>query len=161
MSLNENEPSLNENQPGTNPAPPEMGSKAANVRHWVWLLRRLSPEFLLGALGFAGLLLLGSAVGARPGWSGGWRELSATVLVFGFSHCLAVIFQHIPRGPEQGLARLSLAAFCRTFAPLLALLTIDNYIFPLLNQTNAGSIITAYLVSLGLTFAMAGKQLPE
>jgi hypothetical protein len=123
------------------------------------LFKRLGAESLLGWLGFGLLLAAGGLVGTRRGWSAGWPEFLSVISVFALAHWLAVIFHYVPAGPEHGLSRLSLAAFCRTFVPLLALLAIHNYIFPLLNQTNAGSIIAAYLLSLGLTLATAGGEL--
>jgi hypothetical protein len=122
---------------------------------WVWLWRSLRPDLVWAGFGFGTLGLTGSVI-ARPG--GLFESLSSCLTVtsiFLFCHLAATFFHYLPRGAEQGLARLSLAAFCRTFLPLLALLTVHHYIFPLVDGSNLAGICTTYLLSLGLTFVSA------
>ena len=118
---------------------------------WAWLWTRGRGEWGLGVLAFTGFYLFGRWIGPSQVGSAGASQLLSVCLVFGGSHALAVCFHYLPKGIDNGLVRLSLAAFCRTFVPLLALISIHNYIFPLLDEANAGSIIVAYLISLALT----------
>ena len=119
------------------------------------LLRSLFSEIGWGLLAFGAYLAIGTIIGPMKNWSSGRVEFIAVAAIFGVSHLLAVCFHYVPRGNDHALSRLSLAAFCRTFVPLLALISIHNYIFALLTEGNAGSILAAYLVSLALTFASA------
>lgn len=122
---------------------------------WSYLGRRLGLDLLGTCLGFGLLFGLGVWLVPRRGWSSGQTAFLLVVSVFAVTHLLASCFHHVPRGAESGLIRLSLAAFCRTFVPLLALISIHNYIFPLLNEANSGSIVAAYMLSLALTLAAA------
>lgn len=119
------------------------------------MVRPLVREIGLGLLAFGVYFAVGLLVTPLRNWSSGRFEFLSVAIVFGVSHLLAVCFHYFPRGNDQALARLSLAAFCRTFVPLLAMFSIHNYIFPLLTEANAGSILAAYLISLALTFASA------
>lgn len=125
---------------------------------WSYLGRRLGLDLLGTFLGFGLLFGVGARLVPRRGWSSGQTAYLLIVLVFAVTHLLASCFHHVPRGAEGGLIRLSLAAFCRTFVPLLALISIHNYIFPLLNEANAGSIVAAYMLSLALTLAAAFRS---
>lgn len=125
---------------------------------WAYLGRRLGLDLLGTCLGFGLLFGLGAWLVPGRGWSSGQAAYLLVVSVFAVTHLLASCFHHVPRGAESGLIRLSLAAFCRTFVPLLALISIHNYIFPLLNEANAGSIVAAYMLSLALTLAAAFRS---
>lgn len=133
-------------------------SEAAGVGVWSYLGQRMRLDLLGTCLGFGVLFGAGAWLVPRRGWSSGQTAFLLIVSVFALTHLLASCFHHVPRGAESGLVRLSLAAFCRTFVPLLAMFSIHNYIFPLLNEANAGSIVAAYLVSLALTLAAAFRS---
>jgi hypothetical protein len=122
---------------------------------WDWLWRSIRPDLVWAGVGYGTLGLLGLVISRRGGLFGSPKSCLAVILIFLFCHLFATFFHYLPRGAEQGLARLSLAAFCRTFLPLLALLTVHHYIFPLLDGTNLAGICVAYLLSLGLTLASA------
>lgn len=135
------------------PQPDGAGrSPDAVARDW---MVRLRWDFVVTCLAFGLLFGVGLLLVPRWGWSAGRAEYLGVILIFGWSHFLASGFQYFPSGAENGLVRLGLAAFCRTFAPLLALISIHNYIFQLLNEANVGSIVAAYLLSFALTLAAA------
>lgn len=125
---------------------------------WRYLGRRIRLDLLGTCVGYGLLFGAGAFWVPTQGWSSGQTAYLAIVLVFAGTHLLASCFHHVPRGADYGLVRLSLAAFCRTFVPLLALISIHNYIFPLLNEANAGSIVAAYLLSLALTLVAAFRS---
>lgn len=120
-----------------------------------YLIGRMRWDFLATCCCFGALLGLGLMQIPRGGWSSGRFEFFSVVSIFALTHLLASCFHYVPRGADNGLIRLSLAAFCRTFVPLLALISIHNYIFQLLNEANAGSIVAAYMLSLALTLVAA------
>jgi hypothetical protein len=122
---------------------------------WNWLWRSIRPDLVWAGVGYGTLGLLGLVIAHRGGLFGSPHSCLAVILIFMFCHVFATFFHYLPRGAEQGLARLSLAAFCRTFLPLLALLAVDHYILPLLDGSDLVGICAAYLLSLGLTLASA------
>lgn len=133
-------------------------SSAKSEATWSYLIGRVKWDFLVTGGCFGLLLGLGLLQVPRVGWSSGRVEFFSVVSVFCLTHLLGSCFHYVPRGADNGLIRLSLAAFCRTFVPLLALISIHNYIFQLLNEANAGSIVAAYMLSLALTLAAAFRS---
>lgn len=128
----------------------------ANRSAFPSLSRNLRTDVVWAVLAFGGLALVGSWwVGPGRGLFSSLNRCLVTVLVFFVSHLAATFFHYFPRGVENGLLRLSLAAFCRTFLPLLALVVVHQYIFPLLEEASLLGVAASYLVSLGLTFASA------
>lgn len=117
--------------------------------------RKLCRELSLSGLVFLGL----GAFWILLAWLEAFHLRTVEMLLisglFLASHSLSAVFLFWPAGPDLAQARLGLAAFCRTFAPLLALVCIDHYLMSVLTRTNAGPIIASYISSLALTIIAA------